>query len=221
MNTKKSYTKESVYEDIHKEIQNGHLTPGDWLVERELCVQYGLSRTPLREVLWHLESDGLLIQTPGRGFRVRELNLQEIMEIFQAREAVEGMAAFLVSHLQNENFFKSIRSLIEELESIDDESENLQLKGPEIGAKMHRLIINHANNTLLNEFSNKLHNLYSLTVNITRRSHEIEKVSKKSHLAIMKAIEARNGELAEKMMREHLRITCRDITKIFYPNLLN
>ena len=92
-----AHTKETVYADIHEKIREGQLAPGDWFVERELCEQYGLSRTPMREVLWNLEKDGLLIQTPGRGFRIRNLNLQEIMEIFQAREAVEGMAAYLVS----------------------------------------------------------------------------------------------------------------------------
>ncbi|MDC7235413.1 MAG: GntR family transcriptional regulator [Spirochaetales bacterium] len=218
MSQEKNPTKNDAYNAIQKQIQEGELAPGDWLVERDLCDQFGLSRTPMREVLWHLEKDGLLIQSPGRGFRVRELNLQEIMEIFQAREAVEGMAAFLVSHLHDQAFFDVISELRKELESLKDDE--LQETGPQIGARMHSHIISHANNSILKGFYTKLKNMYSLTVNITRRSREIEMVSRDSHLAIMKAIEDRNGELAEKLMREHLRETCRDITKIFYPNLI-
>lgn len=219
MNPEKTLDKNDVYNEIHKQIQEGILVPGHWLVERELCDQYGLSRTPMREVLWHLEKDGLLIQTPGRGFRIRELNLQEIMEIFQAREAVEGMATFLVSHLQDQTFFDEIKRLRVEMESLEEQ--DLQLRGPQLGSQMHSHIIKYANNTILHSFYTKLHNLYSLTVNITRRSQEIEMISRDSHLAIMQAIEDHNGELAEKLMREHLRDTCRNITKIFYPNLIS
>ena len=147
MNPEKTLDKNEVYNEIHKQIQEGILVPGHWLVERELCDQYGLSRTPMREVLWHLEKDGLLIQTPGRGFRIRELNLQEIMEIFQAREAVEGMAAFLVSHLQDQSFFDEIKRLREELESLEEQE--IQLRGPQIGSQIHSHIISNANNTIL------------------------------------------------------------------------
>jgi DNA-binding GntR family transcriptional regulator len=218
MNPEKNPDKNDIYNVIHNQIQDGVLAPGHWMVERELCRQYGLSRTPMREVLWRLEKDGLLIQTPGKGFRIRELNLQEIMEIFQAREAVEGMATFLVSYHQDQTFFDKIKDLREELESLEDQE--LQLRGPQIGSQMHSLIIGSANNTILSSFFNKLHNLYSLTVNISRRSYEIEMISRDSHLSIMKAIEDHDGERAEKLMREHLREPCRNITKIFYPNLI-
>ncbi len=214
-----THTKDSVYADIHQKIREGQLAPGDWFVERELCEQYGLSRTPMREVLWNLEKDGLLIQTPGRGFRIRKLNLQEIMEIFQAREAVEGMAAYLVSHLSDEAFFEKLKDIRDRLEALDEN--DLQEEGPKVGAQMHKHIISHARNSILQSYFEKLHLLYSLTVNITRRSQDIEKISRESHLSIMDAIIARDGEKAEKLMREHLRETCRNITKIFYPNLLD
>ena len=214
----KSNKKEIVYNIILKQIQDKIFEPGEWLVERDLCSKFGLSRTPLREVLWNLSKDGLLTQTPGKGFQVRQLSLQEILEVFQAREAVEGMAAFIVPRLRDEEFFLHIRDLREKLESIDDNDENFQIKGPEIGFRMHQLIINYANNSLLKEFEDKLLNLYSLTVNLTRRSHKIELISKSYHLKIMKAIESRDSELAEKMMREHLRSTCREITTFFFSD---
>ena len=106
-----------------------------------------------------------------------------------------------------------------DLEALDDS--DLQEEGPKIGAQMHNHIIMHANNSILQSYFRKLHILYSLTVNITRRSQDIEKISKKYHLLIMSAILDRDGEQAEKLMREHLRETCRNITKIFYPNLLD
>ena len=213
----KSTNKDIIYNDLRNKIQKGELLPGEWLVEREISAKYDLSRTPLREILWHLEKDGLIIQVPGKGFCVKELSLQEIMEIFQARAAVEGMAAFLVSNIKNDEFFEQITSLRCKMETID--SEDLQVDGPTLGDQMHKLIINHVKNSLLKDFYDKLHNLYSLTVNITRKSLEIESISRDSHIAIMKAIEKHDGELAEKLMKEHLNNTSMEIIKIFYPNL--
>lgn len=214
---KKIDKKEKTYQDLHSKIENGELQPGDWLVERDYCEIYSISRTPMREIFWRLESDGLLTQTPGKGFCVRTLSLQEIIEIFQAREAIEGMAALIASNSRDESFFKEIHELKERL--IDLPKESLQLDGPEIGAKMHSLIINCAKNSLLIEFNKKLQNLYSLTVNITKKYSEIELLSSESHIQIMEAIESRDGKLAEKLIREHLRKTCREVTKLFYPNL--
>lgn len=209
--------KEIAYRDLFTKIQTGELQPGEWLVEREMCQKYNISRTPMREIYWRLENDGLLVQTPGKGFQVKQLNLQEIIEIFQAREAVEGISALIVSNLQDENFFVEIKDLKEQLLNI--KPEDLQVKGPQLGAKMHELIINRANNSLLIDFNKKLHNLYSLTVNITKKYSEIESESRDSHISIMEAIESRDGKLAEILIREHLRKTCLEVTKRFYPNI--
>jgi len=85
----------NVYEDIRRQIVEEKLVPGQWLVERELCKTYSMSRTPIREILWSLTADGFLEQEANRGFVVRRLGLEQIFEIFQAREAIEGMAARL------------------------------------------------------------------------------------------------------------------------------
>ncbi len=73
---------------------------------------------------------------------------------------------------------------------------------------MHKLIIDNINNSLIYEIYVKLHNLYSLTVNITRKSRAIETISRYSHIKIMIAIEKRDDALAEKLMWEHLRKIC-------------
>ena len=70
--------KQSVYDDIREQIISEKLQPGQWLVERELCSTYGLSRTPVREVLWKLLADGFLEQEPNKGFAVRKLSLEQI-----------------------------------------------------------------------------------------------------------------------------------------------
>jgi DNA-binding GntR family transcriptional regulator len=98
--------KNAVYEDLRQQIVQEKLLPGQWLIERELCETYRISRTPIREILWKLTVEGFLEQEANRGFIVRRLGLEQIFEIFQTREAIEGMAARLAC-LRGDEAFRS------------------------------------------------------------------------------------------------------------------
>lgn len=196
---------------------SGKLLPGSSLVEREISDEYSISRTPVREILWRLVSDGLLEQEPSRGYIIRKISLEEIFNIFQSREAIEGMAARLACQKGDTKFFSNIKEIREIIEKIDIEK-NCQ-ESVVVGRNLHDLIITTANNNFLSEFYNKLRNITALTRNITRKSVSIEKKSKELHSAIINALEERDEEKSEYCMREHLRTTCRLMADYFYPNL--
>src|SRR5574342_728122 len=103
--------KTTAYEDIRRQIVEEKLAPGQWLIERELCETYKISRTPIREILWKLTADGFLEQEANRGFVVRRLGLEQIFEIFQTREAIEGMAARLACLRSDEAFRSTLREI--------------------------------------------------------------------------------------------------------------
>ena len=209
--------KNTIYKELKTKIMSGKLLPGSSLVEREISDEYSISRTPVREILWRLASDGLLEQEPSRGYIIRKISLEEIFNIFQSREGIEGMAARLACQKGDDKFFSNIKEIRERIREIDIEK-NCQ-EGVFFGRRLHDLIINIANNTFLSEFYNKLRNLTALTRNITQKSVLIEKKSKESHLAIINALEERDEEKSEYRMREHLRTTCRLMADYFYPNL--
>ncbi|HCJ94023.1 MAG TPA: GntR family transcriptional regulator, partial [Sphaerochaeta sp.] len=85
--------KNEVFEDLRNRIVSGEFAPGDWLVERELSEMYGISRTPIREVLGKLSNLCIVEMQSSKGYQVKRLNLAEIIEIFNAREAIEGISA--------------------------------------------------------------------------------------------------------------------------------
>jgi len=209
--------KNTVYKELKTKIMSGKLLPGSILVEREISDEYSISRTPVREILWRLASDGLLEQEPSRGYIIRKISLEGIFNIFQSREGIEGMAARLACQKGDDKFFSNIKEIRKRIKEIDIER-NCQ-EGVFFGRKLHDLIITTASNTFLSEFYNKLRDLTALTRNITQKSVLIEKKSKESHLAIINALEERDEEKSEYRMREHLRITCRLIADCFYPNL--
>jgi len=85
--------KAEVFADIQKRIMSGELQPGSWIVERDLVEKYGMSRTPIREVLNRLVALGLITVQKNRGYQIREFTLKDVVEIFNAREAIESACA--------------------------------------------------------------------------------------------------------------------------------
>jgi DNA-binding GntR family transcriptional regulator len=210
--------KQTVYADIRRQIVEEKLVPGQWLVERELCETYSMSRTPIREILWKLTSDGFLEQEANRGFVVRRLGLEQIFEIFQAREAIEGMAARLACRRGAEAFHTTLREIKKKISKANIGAD--PLLGIALGRELHKAIINAAHNRIMADINERLENLTVLTANITKRSPAIEKASADAHLSIINALLQQDEEQSEQLMRKHLRQTCRHVVEQFYPGML-
>jgi len=211
-------SKSKVYEDIRRQIVEEKLVPGQWLIERELCETYSMSRTPIREILWKLTSDGFLEQEANRGFVVRRLGLEQIFEIFQAREAIEGMAARLACRRGGEAFHSTLQEIKKKIAKTDIESD--PMRGIALGRELHRAIMDAAHNSIMADIAAGLENLTALTSNITKRSPAIEKASAAAHLNIINALLRHDEDKGEQLMREHLRETCRYVVEQFYPGML-
>jgi DNA-binding GntR family transcriptional regulator len=210
--------KTTAYEDIRQQIIEEKLVPGQWLLERELCQTYGMSRTPIREILWKLTADGFVEQEANRGFIVRRLGLEQIFEIFQAREAIEGMAARLACLKGGESFRSTLSEIKKKIASTHIESD--PVAGIALGRELHRAIMDASQNAIMTDINRRLANMTLLTANITKRSPAIEKASAEAHLNIINAVLEQDQDQAEKMMREHLRETCRLVVDQFYPGML-
>ena len=210
--------KAKVYEDIRRQIVEEKLAPGQWMIERELCETYSMSRTPIREILWKLTADGFLEQEANRGFVVRRLGLEQIFEIFQAREAIEGMAARLACRRGGESFRATLREVKKKIAKANIESD--PMLGIALGRELHRATIDAAHNSIMADINERLENLTVLTANITKRSPAIEKASADAHLNIINAMLQQDEEKGEQLMREHLRETCRHVVEQFYPGMI-
>ena len=83
---------EQVYDVLRSDLLNGFLHPGQKLKMVELTERFGVSQSVIREALTRLTEQGLLIATPQRGFRVRDLSIQDIAELTETRLQVESLA---------------------------------------------------------------------------------------------------------------------------------
>jgi len=209
--------KEIIYNELKLRIINGEILPGSILTEREICNKYSISRTPVREVFWRLVSNGLLIKDPSREYLVAKLTLDKIFNIFQSREAIEGMAARIACSKCNRKFLNELNKLGETIKEIDIDR-NAQ-EHVYYGRQLHDMIIDKANNPFLTEFYKKLTDLSALIRHITKNSPLIEKKSKEAHLKIINAFNEKDEEKSEYYMREHLSITCKLMGNYFYPSI--
>ncbi|WP_018132768.1 GntR family transcriptional regulator [Effusibacillus pohliae] len=89
--------RDKVYQYLKQQILNGVYKAGDRLVERELAGQLGISRTPIREALFRLESAGLVVTVPRRGVVVTQISREEIEEIFTILSSLEALAVRLAA----------------------------------------------------------------------------------------------------------------------------
>jgi DNA-binding GntR family transcriptional regulator len=83
---------EQVYEKLRADLLNGILLPGQKLKMVELTERFGVSQSVIREALTRLTEQGLLVATPQRGFRVRDLSIEDIAELTESRVQIESLA---------------------------------------------------------------------------------------------------------------------------------
>ncbi|MEX3759771.1 GntR family transcriptional regulator [Paraburkholderia phenoliruptrix] len=117
--------RELVLEKMRTAILDAHFRPGERLVERSLCEELGVSRTVVREVLRHLETEGLVDSIPNQGPIVATLDAATAAEIYEIRALLEGEAAMACAQYADEN---TVADLTECLRKIEDafDAENHQ-----------------------------------------------------------------------------------------------
>lgn len=107
--------REKTVERLRESILNQFFEPGERLIERELCELTGVSRTSVREALRQLESEGLIETIPNRGPVVTSLSLADAMQIYEVREALEGLAARLFVERASDELVEALARAGEEM----------------------------------------------------------------------------------------------------------
>ena len=185
-------------------IVQGDLAPGAKLNEPELARRFGTSRGPLREAIRGLAARRLVVVTPNAGARVVSLNADQLRALYETREALEGMAARLAALRMPQDQIDELRALL------DDHAATLanQPVGyyqEEGDYDFHYRISQGADNAVLsNVLMEDLYQLlrmyrFKFSIGPGRPGRALEE-----HRRILEAIEQRDPELAELLMRRHI-----------------
>ena len=200
------------YETTKRIILDGQLAPGDQLRIDELAEKMSISRTPIREALLRLESEGLVRANSRVGFFVAEIKSEDCQELFELRELTEGLAAEKAAAFLTER----------DLAKIDDEQEkaiaafarNDLMKFNEHEIALHDSIIEHSHNRWLLRMIEGLKDLTYREWLYALRSRENVELSISEHEKLIAALHNRDVAAAGNLMRQHLRNVNRRLQQI-------
>ncbi len=171
------------------------------LDERQLAEQLGISRTPIREALAKLEQEGFVEIQPRKGVYVKPKTLEEVLEMVVVWAALESMAARLVTQVATDEEIASLRAL-GVMESKDPKRADIA-EYSEANIRFHQRILELSRCALLKDTADGLlQHMYAVR---RRAMREDDRVSRSvvDHMAIIVAIEQREGDVAAKLVRDH------------------
>jgi len=171
------------------------------LDERKLSEQLGISRTPLREALARLDQEGLVKIVPRRGVFIVRKNKSEILEMITVWAALESMAARIITETAADKDIAKLRKMFSEFEGDDVRAHIDEYSDANI--RFHEAIISLSGNQLIADI---IEGLFMHVRAIRARTiHEADRVTRSivDHMHIIEALEARNTDLAARLVREH------------------
>lgn len=195
-------------------IVTGELAQGQKLNEAELAERFGMGRGPLREALRHLEGMRLVKRIPNAGARVVVLDYQTMSALYEVREALEGMACRLAATRMTIDEISQLSNLLDRHEiqiSQDDGGVYSQSEGD---LDFHYQIVRGSRNQMLMDMlGSEQYQLQRMCRYRTSRNAQRTRPALQQHRQIVEALAARDGELAEMLMRRHIQGAWRSISE--------
>lgn len=203
-----------IFEHLRQAIVEGEIPPGSKISEPELARRYGISRGPLREAMRRLESANLVQRRPNVGARVITLSSGQLLEIYHVREALEGMAARLAAEHMSDQEVGELRALLGAHEAQVERDEGRAYFQREGDLDFHyRIVRGSSNSRLIGLLCDDLYHLTRMYRFQFGMASPRARQALHEHGRIVEAIEARDGELAEILMRRHIQASRRQVER--------
>jgi DNA-binding GntR family transcriptional regulator len=193
---------DAVYGILREAITSGQLEAGVALVEEQVARQVGVSRTPVREALLRLESEGLALRVPRRGLVVRALSEHEVREVYAVRAALEALAGRWAASEALPSDIAHLRLINQRLREAMSVGQAARI--PLLTNEFHQALGAAAHNGMLSRFIMQCQDwtrrVGTSTVALPARTA----AALDEHERLIDAIEARDADAAERLAREHI-----------------
>ena len=190
---------EQVAERLRARILAHTLHPGSWIDEQALAVEYGISRTPLREALKVLAAEGLVTMKLRRGAYVTEVSERDLAEVYHLLALLESDAAMVVAEHASSAQIAELATLHQQLEDEVGERDRFFAANE----RFHMKLLEVADNRWRNQLVADLRKVMKLNRHHALFKQGRREASLKEQRQIMAALKARNGERAQQLMRQH------------------
>ena len=183
--------RDQVVEQVRTAIIEGRLKPNDHITEMELTAELGVSRTPVREALILLQSEGLVLLTPHRGAFVRAFDEKAAAEIFSSRITLENFAAEMVIQKLNAFDYDQLTTLNDKLRAAMDQRDFKRIRGADMEFH-HYLIERSGHSWLIRSWSELVAQIAALLYIRAEGSEYDEYRAIQDHAAIVEALRSRD-----------------------------
>ena len=186
---------------IREAIIDGRLAPGQRLKEEELARELGISRTPVREALLMLQAEGLVDAVPNRGAVVSSHDAEDLEDLYQLRALLEGHAARRAAMNVTHETIADLWASCERFEGLADGDVKELVKENLV---FHNTIVEASGSKRVAQLVGKLIELPLVYRSYIWYPPQQRQISLHYHRQIARALEARDGERAELVMKEHV-----------------
>jgi DNA-binding GntR family transcriptional regulator len=190
---------EQVAERLRVSILSHQMSPGSWIDEQALAAEYGISRTPLREALKVLATEGLVTMKLRRGAYVTQVSERDLAEVYHLLALLESDAAVVVAQTATPAQIAELEALHQALEAEVDDRDRFFAANE----RFHMRLLEIADNRWRNQLVADLRKVMKLNRHNSLFKQGRLEASLKEHRRIMAAIKARNGERAHRLMQQH------------------
>jgi len=199
--------RQEVYEQLRDKIISAEILPGESISLRDLAGKFGVSLMPVREALWQLESEKIIVIESNKRINVNTLTAKEMEEALRLRVLLESMAAERACDLRPESEIPRLKRLIESMEASTERPKTYMRKN----TQLHFSIYAHSDSPLLLEIIERLWArvgpyVYTYAISTHNLSYAM-----KCHWEIFEAFRDRDKEKIKTALREDLESTARII----------
>jgi len=200
------------YDAIKKAILEFRFKPGDALVEADLSKQLNISKTPVRDALTRLEREGLVSKVAYTGTYVSEITAQSVMEVFEIRAVLEGLAARqATSNFTTGDLQQAGQILADQAAML--KSGDLQ-RASEFNRRFHQMILEKSGNQRLRSMLANLDDHIQRFRVLSNAQRGAQPTSVFEHQRVLEALRGKDPDAAEVAMKDHLRSVLTDLENV-------
>ena len=192
---------EKAYRLIKDKVVTLELPPSAVIDEHVLMQELDLGRTPIREALQRLDSEGLVNIVPRRGTFVNDISVTDLQKIFELRIVMEGFCAHLAAQRATQAQLDKMKNVLQGLDQLQESDPQALMS---VDRRFHRLLYAAADNEFMADILDRLYDLslrlwYLVLSRLSEVKHSIEQ-----HLLVLDALQEGDADRAEAMIRKHI-----------------
>jgi len=187
---------------LRKAILTGQLEPGERLMELHISQEMGVSRTPVREAIKELESEGLVEMSPHRGAHVASITEKQMKDVLEVRRILEGLSVATASRRISEPKLAELEAAMKNCEAAMETDDCIAVAEADI--KFHDIILEASDNDKLRDIMNNISDqIYRYRYEFIREKKHYETM-KSEHMAIFRALKRGDEDGAITALQYHI-----------------